>query len=105
MFRHLDASEIVTTIEQLLLRIDNRFADFGLAQVGRALLETAQQSVTGASGLGRPMYPLRAAVWVFVVVFAVFPVIVLVTLDLTATVATVADLAQMIESGVNDLVL
>ncbi len=44
MFRHLDASEIVTTVEQLLHRIDNRFADSGLAQVGRALLETAKRS-------------------------------------------------------------
>ena len=50
------------------------------------------------------MYPLRAAVWIFVVVFAVLPVIALVTLELTASVATVGELAQMIESGVNDLV-
>ena len=104
MFRHLDASEIVTTLEQLLLRIDNRFPDSGLARVGRALLETAQESVTGSSDLGRPMYLVRAAVWVLIVVFAVLPLIVLVTMDLTATVATVGDLAQMIESGVNDLV-
>ncbi len=104
MFRHLDASEIVTTVEQLLHRIDNRFADSGLAQVGRALLETARKSVAGASDLGRPMYPLRAAVWIFVVVFAVLPVIALVALELTASVATVGELAQMIESGVNDLV-
>jgi hypothetical protein len=34
----------------------------------------------------------------------VLPLIVLVTMDLTAPVATVGDLAQMIESGVNDLV-
>ena len=104
MFRHLDASEIVTTIEQLLHRIDNRFPDSGLAQVGRALLETARQSVTGSVDLGHPMYLVRVAVWVLIVVFAVLPFVVLFTMDLTATVATVGDLAQMIGSGVNDLV-
>ena len=50
------------------------------------------------------MYPLRAAVWVLIVFFAVLPLGVLVTLDLRPTDATLGGFAQLIESGVNDLV-
>ena len=103
MFRQLDPAEIVKTTGRLVERIVNRFPESGLAGVGRELVAVGKEAVQGASDLGKPICPLRVAVWVVIVVFAILPFILLATLNLSTGFETLGDFIQTLEAGVNDI--
>jgi len=107
-FRTLDASRIISTVERLAQRIDERFPGAGLSGVGRDLAGLANDAAREAESLGKPHWPLRAGVAI---------AIALMTLALAAAIAGVAgrfgdpgavsgvsELVQGVEAAINDAV-
>ncbi|MCL4715626.1 MAG: hypothetical protein KJZ75_12020 [Hyphomonadaceae bacterium] len=62
MYRSLDPSHIVKTIERLQQRIDTRFPGAGLGRVCGELLATAHKSSAQAAKLAQRNWPLRISV-------------------------------------------
>lgn len=62
MYRSLDPSHIVKTIERLQQRIDTRFPGAGLGRVCGELLATAHKSSAQAAKLAERNWPLRISV-------------------------------------------
>ena len=98
----LDGIRIVATLEQLLARIEDRFAGSGLSRVCTDLVATARTSEQRAAELGKPYLGLRIGVAVVVIGF----VTILVGLVSQVSLAEVREagllsLAQGLESVVN----
>ena len=55
----LDAKRICVTLEQLCLRIEDRFPDAGLLRTARALLDLARETDRITDWIERPHWPLR----------------------------------------------
>lgn len=103
-YRELDADRIVLTLQQLALRIEERFPGSSLAAVGRDLLAFGREIEGRLQKLSRPNWPIR-----ILAVLAALLVLMLVgfavaTLRVPARVDGISDLAQGIESAINDLI-
>lgn len=70
MYKRLSVSEIISTIEMLNQRIDERFPDSGLGKVCRELLETARSSEARCREISKPNVPLRIAMGTLVLLIA-----------------------------------
>ncbi|MDA0659576.1 MAG: hypothetical protein O3C60_12125 [Planctomycetota bacterium] len=64
----LDPIKIIETVSVLQMRIAERFPDSGLCRVCAICLQISQQARERAKFIDRPVYWLRAAIWLFVVI-------------------------------------
>ena len=105
-FAELDAAQIVKTIGGIQRRVDDRFPNSGLSRVCRRLGVIGDAAAVRARAISRPIWWLRAAVWVGVAVVAVS---LLATAFLLAAPVRermgFADFVQVLEAGINDVVL
>jgi hypothetical protein len=62
----LDSNKIIGTIDRLRLRISERFPDSGLLKVSETCLTIAQHARERAEFIDRPIYWLRAVIWLIV---------------------------------------
>lgn len=104
-YRHLNAERIVETIDALQTRIERRFPGSGLGNVCRELAQIAAKARERAAWIARPIIPLRIAAGALSL---------LIVAGLAGTVArlrvagddfSLLDFTQLLESGINDLVL
>lgn len=104
MYRVLDSTKLIGTIAILHERIQNRFPQSGLSKIGRELLEVARQAKVKCDYIKRPNYWLRAGA-------AAAIVIILMGLHMTMQEVrvvhklTIAEFIQVLEAGLNDVVL
>ncbi len=68
MYRRLDGTRIVETLERLRQRIGERFPGSGLERVSGDLLHAASESMARATDLRRPNVPLRIATWALIAI-------------------------------------
>ncbi len=68
MYRRLDGTRIVETLERLRQRIGERFPGSGLERVSGDLLSAASESMARVSDLRRPNIPLRLATWALIAI-------------------------------------
>src|SRR2546425_9410656 len=68
MYRRLDGTRIVETLERLRQRIGERFPGSGLERVSGDLLDAASESMARVAGLRRPNVPLRVATWALIAI-------------------------------------
>src|SRR2546425_2430673 len=66
MYRRLDGTRIVETLERLRQRIGERFPGSGLERVSGDLLDAASESMARVTDLRRPNVPLRIATWALI---------------------------------------
>jgi hypothetical protein len=101
----LDGQRLEHTIRVLSRRIETRFPDSGLLRLNQQLLRIAEHARERAAWIGRPIPALRAASVALVL---------LIVAGLAATVATLRSpregfelvaFVQVLESGINDVVL
>ena len=59
MYRSLNAEHIIRTIEQLRVRIEERFPGSGLSKVAEELQHIGHEAVTRARWIARPLLGLR----------------------------------------------
>ncbi len=65
-YRNLDAKQIVTTVEVLARRVEERFPDASLCKVAEEVVRVARGAAERVEALGRPNVALRAGVWLLV---------------------------------------
>ena len=68
MYRRLDGTRIVETLERLRQRIGERFPGSGLERVSGDLLSAASESMARVTDLRRPNIPLRSATWALIAI-------------------------------------
>lgn len=105
LYRSLDAEKIAKTVGTLRDRIAERFPDSGLSRVAGELLDVANESLTRSQQVGRPIWWLRVGVWTLVTLMLVLLIGGAFQLDLPARVSDFGNLIQILESGLNDVIL
>jgi len=104
-YRSLDPAEIVRTLEALNRRIEERFPGAGLARLCAELLDVARHAQQRAAWIARPLLALRAGAWGLVVLIIAGLVTTLVTFRMPVGGFDLADFIQVLEAGINDVVL
>jgi hypothetical protein len=101
----LDPNRVMTSIELLAQRVEERFPGAGLAEVGRQLLGVARQAGERSESIARPNLLLRAAVLLLLGLIGAGLLTTLATLDIPAQGLDLIDFVLVLESGINDVVL
>lgn len=104
-YRHLNAERIVETIAVLQGRIDARFPGSGLGRVCRELAQIAAKARERAAWIARPIIPLRIAAALLSLLIVAGLVGAASRLRVEGEQFSLLDFAQLLESGINDLVL
>lgn len=105
MYRSLNAEKIVTTLEILHSRIEERFPDSGLGRVARETLTLASRISPELEALGRPNWPIRLGVAALILVFLILVAGVIRSVDVSMEVGRITDLLQGVDAAVNEVVL
>ncbi len=106
MYRALDPEKIVSQLEQLERRINERFPEAGLARVCAELNAVARESHDRVERIGQRNWPLRISVLVLLVACAALIGWIGRYIDLSKTTAdSVYTLIQGIEATMNIIVL
>jgi hypothetical protein len=101
----LDAAEIVRTIEALGRRIEERFPGSGLGKVCGQLLGIARSGRERAEWIARPILALRVASVVLAAVVVAGIALLVTRLRPPAGQFELGQFIQVLEAGINDLVL
>jgi hypothetical protein len=104
MYRQLDETKIIRTLERLRDRIGKRFPDAGLRRVSEELLALAHETTACVEYLRRPNWRLRAIAGATVGGMLVLLVSLALSVRLPAGVSGLADVVQAIEAAVNDVI-
>ena len=94
MYRRLDGSHIVATLDLLQHRVEERFPGSGLSQVSAELRAVAGDSIPRAVDLSRPNRPLRIAAGLVIALMVALGVDTLVNLRLSPDPKALLDLMQ-----------
>lgn len=103
--RRLEAQRIVETIELLSRRINERFPGAGLHSVCRDLLQIAQQAQRRAEQIARPMYGVRLASALLILVILCGFGFTVKAVRLPDQPLQAGEFVQVIDAGFNALVL
>jgi len=101
----LNAEQIAETIDRLRQRIEHRFPGSGLARVCAELDRIAEQARERAAWIARPILPLRAAVALLSALIVAGLGATLSTLRAPSGSFQLVEFVQLLESGINDVVL
>lgn len=101
----LDPHSVMTSIEVLAQRIEERFAGAGLAHVCRELLGVARQARERSASIARPNLGLRAAVLLLLGLIGAGLLTTVFALEVPEAGFNLVDFVMVLESGINDVVL
>jgi len=101
----LDPRLISETVDRLRMRVEARFPDSGLATVARQLSEIAARASATSEWIARPIRPLRILVLSLIGVIVLGLALTLWTLPLPQGRLELAQFIQVLEAGINDVVL
>lgn len=104
-FLSLDADEIVRTIDTLSRRIEERFPGSGLGRVCGELLAIARQARERAQWIARPILALRVTTAGLTILIVAGLGLMLTRLQPPAGGFEIGQFIQVLEAGINDLVL
>ena len=105
MYRSLDPDKTGATIEKLRQRIAERFPASGLARVCSELSDVAQASKLRANSIARPNISLRLTLVVLIALTLTLLAYSISLLNLSFTNLLAGELVQVIDAGLNELVL
>jgi hypothetical protein len=101
----LDPKAIAETIERLRARIDRRFPDSGLGRVARELERVAHQARERSAWIGRPLVAVRVSVAALLLLLTAGLARTAISLRTPDQSMEVFQFIQLLESGINDVVL
>ncbi len=101
----LDHRLIFETVNLLRMRIQARFPDSGLARVAVQLSEIASRASATSQWIARPIVPLRIAVFTLISIIVLGIGLTLWTLPLPSGGLELSQFIQVLEAGINDVVL
>jgi hypothetical protein len=104
-YRALDPDKLIRTTEQLVQRIGERFPEAGLYRVAQELLDTAHMVAEESAALQRPIAWVRVVDGVIIVMIFVLLIVTFLRFELTITGIGVFDFIQVLEAGINDVIL
>lgn len=104
MYRQLDESKIIRTLERLRDRIGERFPEAGLRQISENLLALAHETSSCVDYLRRPNWSLRILTGATLVGLIALLVVLALSVRVPAGVSGLSDVAQGIEAAVNDVI-
>ena len=105
MYRKLDSTQIVTTLQRLGVRILERFPESNLNRVCAELLGVAAECETRIQRLRRPRWILRAGILFLVLALAAILTVAVLSIRVTMQVEHIAELLQGLDAGVNEIIL
>lgn len=101
----LDSKKIITTIENLNFRIEERFPGSGLLGVGRKLHVIGKETDTIISWIEKPNWWYRLATGAFIAILLIGLFYAVFSLDIDFSKPTLESVVQIVESVVNELIL
>jgi len=101
----LDSKKIITTIENLNFRIEERFPGSGLLAVGRKLQEIGRETDTIITWIEKPNWWYRLGTGAFIVVLSMALLYALFSLEIDLSKPSFESFVQIAESVMNELVL
>lgn len=101
----LDVTEINSTIEKLLIRIQERFPQSGLSKVCSDLMGIAKESNRTIEWISKPNYIMRVIIVAVIISLGVAGVYSMVHLDLQVDNLGIAEFVQMTEAALSEIVL
>jgi hypothetical protein len=104
MYRQLDESNIVRTLERLRDRIGERFPEAGLRNVSGELLALAHETSRCVEYLRRPNWTLRLVAGATIAGMIALLTMLALSVRLPAGVTGLTDIVQGIEAAVNDVI-
>jgi hypothetical protein len=104
-FGTLDPDQIAETIDRLRQRIERRFPGSGLSQVCGELDLIAAKAKERAAWIARPILPLRIAVVLLCGLIGAGLLVTLSTLHGPGESFKITEFIQVLEAGINDVVL
>lgn len=104
-YQTLDPERIAATIDLLRRRIEHRFPQSGLAGVALELDRIAEKARERSAWIARPILGLRLAVGALLVLIGAGLLTTLATLPLPSERVHVIAFVQVLEAGINDVVL
>src|SRR6266536_4385057 len=104
MYRSLNPTHIIHTIDQLRDRVQERFPDSGLGRVAEELQRIGTEAVARSAWLARPLLPLRVGIALLVALIGAIVLLALGHLNVPLKLQSFSDFVQAVEAGVNDVV-
>jgi hypothetical protein len=104
MYRQLDESKIIRTLERLRDRIGERFPEAGLRKISENLLALAHETSACVDYLRRPNWLLRIVTGATIAGMVTLLVTLALSVRVPAGVSGLSDVAQGIEAAVNDVI-
>ncbi|MCA9024596.1 MAG: hypothetical protein KDA86_05250 [Planctomycetaceae bacterium] len=104
-YQQLDSDRIVETVQTLHRRMKERFPQAGLVGVCEKLLEIARQARVRSAEIARPMVWVRVLSGVVIVTLLVGFGWTISTAKMEGETLTIPEFVQVLEAGLNDLVL
>lgn len=101
----LDADKIVDTIEQLKLRINDRFPGSGLENVCRQFLDIARKSKKNAEWIAKPNLTIRISSYAAIAIAVVGIIYTISFVDFSIKDNTLVNIMTLLEALINDVVL
>ena len=109
----IDSQKLITTIERLKARIEERFPDSGLRNVCGQLHEVADHMKQRSEWISRPVHWLRTLTWIICIMILLGTLAALYAVgfdgsgiaDANKKTTSFADFVTLLEAGINDVVL
>ncbi len=103
-YRHIDADKVVATARVLARRVEERFAQRGLADVADEVVLAAEETREIAAWLEQPLWAARLGAWAVTALCGAGLLAALAQLNLGWGIESATELVQGVESLVNDVV-
>ncbi len=104
-YQHLDADKVELSIEKLGRRVTERFPKSGLSEVCAELLDVSERAKERAQWIAKPILWLRASIGGLILVMILGAIATAASLPLNRESLGLIEFIQVLESGINDLVL
>lgn len=105
MYRSLNPDKIISTIEILGRRIEERFPSSGLREVCNGLYDIAGKAKKRSAWIARPNYVLRLCIAVIIVLSMAGFYYSLSLADISLNITDAGQIVQITEAGLNNVVL
>ncbi len=105
MYRSIDSIKIISTIAILDERIRKRFPNSGLSRVSRELLQVGREAKFKSEAICKPNLYLRFFATIAILIIIVGLHVSLAQVPLAHDHLSVAEFIQVLEAGLNDIVL
>lgn len=103
-YKSLDSDKIVSTVEALQKRIDERFPGFGISKACGQLLDISRLARNRSLWIGKPILSLRLGIGFLLIVIVAGACTTLLSLQMPAQKFDFPQFIQVLEAGINDVV-